>query len=247
MAIKDSKTSKSTKQPQGSPKHVGGISSILREALISIEELSVADKLFPQGIAKLSLTACIEGESLSLIIEGSDSNSNSPCSDIVGDHSLMSILNYAKSIPELDLAPNAKAGAESLKKEFGENVVFTSGRRSVTDQCRAMAQNIIKTGDRKWIEKTYKAGKELQNWVDKNPSADTVEKLQEGLESVMSGWNETKLMKISYHLSGAAFDLSPVSGVIGEKMITAINSLSNLNKFLDGEGGVAVWHLQFNE
>ena len=162
------------------------------------------------------------------------------------DHSAQFMSLAASSISDLDLAPHAKAGAESLVKDFGSTIVFTSGRRSVDDQCRVMAENVVTQG-RDWIAKTYKAGKELQDWVDANPQAKTVEEIKEGLFSIMNTWSEAKLKAISYHLVGAAFDLLPVSDPNGTKIKTAIQQLANKRTFLDGESGVKVWHVDFNE
>lgn len=63
----------------------------------------------------------------------------------------------------------------------------------------------------------------------------------------MSGWDDAKLKTISYHLSGAAFDIVPVAGARGDEIKAAIGNLDFKNKFIDGEGGVKVWHTQFDE
>src|SRR5580658_3697650 len=74
------------------------------------------------------------------------------------------------AIEALNLAPTAKSAAYELKR-LHPQVVFTSGRRSVEDQARAMAGNVAK--NRKWIEQTYHTSvvsKACQKWVDNNPT-----------------------------------------------------------------------------
>jgi hypothetical protein len=110
-----------------------------------------------------------------------------------------------------------------------------------------MAHNIVKTGNRQWIAKTYVHGQALQDWVDAHPEAQSEDDLAQGLESVMNSWTDAQLGALSFHLSGAAFDLAPVAGDQGDAIKAAINVLPNLNKFIDGESGVNVWHLQFDE
>ena len=55
-------------------------------------------------------------------------------------------------IDQLDLAEPALSGAILLQLRH-PYVVFTSGRRGVTDQARAMASNVVR--NRRWIDQTY--------------------------------------------------------------------------------------------
>jgi hypothetical protein len=57
-----------------------------------------------------------------------------------------------QNISSLDLSPKAKKAAEALLKEYPD-IMFTSGRRDLADQARAMAGNVVKKRD--WIKKTY--------------------------------------------------------------------------------------------
>ena len=50
---------------------------------------------------------------------------------------------------------------------------------------------------------------------------------------------------MSKHLSGDAFDLRPVHGESEAAIRRTINSLPGLMKFLDREGGLERWHVQF--
>jgi hypothetical protein len=146
-------------------------------------------------------------------------------------------------IEALDLAPLAKSGAVELKRKH-PSIKFTSGRRSVHDQARAMASNVVKK--RQWIKQTYVAPierAELQKWVDDHPGATSLEQIAAGLESVMSGWSEQKKGRLSKHFSGMAFDVQPVA-----KDANAIKADIRALKgctFLEMEGGLVRWHAQF--
>lgn len=203
-------------------------------------------ELFPFGINKVNLVLNLPGNvSVTIDVEGPASGSATAFSHPLrgGDHAFALA---GKSIDDLDLAPHARAGAQTLLDKYGADIVFTSGRRTVGDQCRVMAQNIVSSGKRNWIALTYKNGQELQDWLDQHPDAVSVADLQAGLLSVMGSWSDAKLGTISYHLIGAAFDLAPVGGTLGTEIKNDIEKLENKNKFIDGEAGVAVWHVQFN-
>src|SRR5689334_15050853 len=86
-------------------------------------------------------------------------------------HSVREERMGTQNISSLQLAPTAKKAAEALLKEFPD-IVFTSGRRDLTDQARAMAGNVVSKRD--WIKKTYlasDASKACQKWVDEHPEA----------------------------------------------------------------------------
>ena len=151
-------------------------------------------------------------------------------------------------VGDLDLSGAAKTGAESLKTQFGQIIVFTSGRRTVASQSKAMARNIVSTANRKWIENEYAASperKELQDWVDQNPRATSVAQIQAGLSAIMDIWGDSQRGRISRHFAGLAFDMVPVRGEKEEDAVKAIKALPSFKKFLDGEGGVDVWHVEF--
>lgn len=147
-------------------------------------------------------------------------------------------------LADLGLIPHASTAAQSLKTQFPA-VIFTSGRRSVDKQADAMAGNIVV--NRKWIEQSYTPSNEsrqLQKWVDDNPGETTKAQISAGLKAIMSGWNDDQRVRLSRHFAGLAFDVSPTSG---EDVKTAINKLDNLKKFLDEEGGIEIWHAEFNK
>jgi len=153
----------------------------------------------------------------------------------------------AKTDPEieaLDLAPTAKKAAYALKKAH-PSVKFTSGRRAKRDQARAMAGNVV--SNRKWIEQTYVKSKlrtDLQKWVDDNPDIKTKAKIQAGLLSVLNKASTTALGSFSKHLAGMAFDVQPVK-VNANAIKKTIRGLDGLGKFLEKEGGLVRWHVQF--
>lgn len=148
----------------------------------------------------------------------------------------------ALTLDALDLAENALGAATALKKAQ-PGVVFTSGRRTVAEQADAMAGNIV--ANRQWIAQTYAASAErdaLQAWVDTHPAATVRKDIAAGLSGILSGWSDAKRVRLSRHFAGLAFDVRP-----GDEAIkTAIKALPNLVKFLDGEGGLTIWHAEFS-
>lgn len=150
-----------------------------------------------------------------------------------------------KDIDALKLAPVAKAAAIALRTQF-PSVKFTSGRRAVADQARAMAQNMIK--NRKWIAQTYVSTAEsrsLQAEVDKLGPRATADAIEHALVAVMSKWSDKQKGAVSKHFSGEAFDVQPVPGQQGEAIKASIRKLPGLVKFLEAEGGLVRWHAQF--
>ena len=150
------------------------------------------------------------------------------------------------AIEALDLAPVAKAAAYELKR-LHPAVVFTSGRRDKAGQARAMASNVVKNRNRKWIVQTYKASEACtacQKWVDDHPEATTQAQIQDGLLSVFNSLSDNQLGVLSNHLSGKAFDVQPVDQG-AEAIKASIRGLKGLELFLDREGGLTRWHAEF--
>ena len=147
-------------------------------------------------------------------------------------------------IEKLALNETARKAAYDLKAKH-PGIVFTSGRRDKTDQARSMASNIVK--NRKWIVQTYKptpVSAACQKWIDDNPQATSSEAIKAGLLSVLNGFGDPDLRKLSKHLSGDAFDVQPVTQN-ADKIKADIRALAGLDKFLDKEGGLIRWHAQF--
>lgn len=192
------------------------------------------------------------GERLELELDGD----SSPPPHAAGDHDpahfahfdleVRALQNF-RSIDDLDLGASAKAAAQLLLKDFPKDVKFTSGRRSIADQAAAIAPNVVK--NRKWIEQTYKDTPQraaLQKWVDDHPEAKTASAVAAGLEGVMNGWTETQKRAFSRHITGDAFDVQPVAGPTGDKIKAAIAKLPKLNWSTFSEGGLEIWHAQFD-
>lgn len=152
-----------------------------------------------------------------------------------------------KAIDALDLAPSAKAAAIQLLAWFPNDVRFTSGRRSVADQARAMAQNVVKK--RHWIEETYKdTGQRaaLQAWVNQNPAIADAASIAAGLEPIMRPWTDVQKRNFSRHMSGDAFDVLPMPGTVGQRIKDSIPNLSKLKWHTFEEGGLERWHVEIN-
>lgn len=150
----------------------------------------------------------------------------------------------AADIEKLQLNDNPRNAAVILRARFPD-IVFTSGRRSVDSQVQAMAADVVQ--DRQFIAATYKASalcQACQQWVDAHPEAQTQASVAAGLAEVFAAAGEAEVMKFSKHLTGDAFDIQPVS--VGSKTVTDfIARLPLLELFLDHEGKLPRWHLQF--
>lgn len=149
-------------------------------------------------------------------------------------------------IDHLGLVGPARAGALAIAAQFPE-AQFTSGRREVADQARAMAGNVAV--NRRWIEQTYSASAEsraLQAWVNAHPDAKTAAALAAGFVTVMAHWSDEQKARLSKHFSGQAWDLQPMApGPRATACKAAIRKLPGLTKFLEKEGGLIRWHAQF--
>lgn len=152
---------------------------------------------------------------------------------------------------QLGLVGFALDGARTLKRQF-PNIVFTSGRRTPSEQASAMADNIIKSGKRTWIAETYKdtpVRLACQRWVNANPKATTKPQLAAGLISVFAQIGDEELLRLSHHFSGRAFDVRPYCvplHAFKEFVGTRTDPrLPGLDDFLDHEGGLERWHLEF--
>ena len=148
-------------------------------------------------------------------------------------------------IEKLNLRDTARRAAYTLKFKHPQ-VVFTSGRRNKADQARAMSQNVATKHD--WIAATYavnKASTACQAWVDANPQATTAAAIEAGLLGVLNALSDAELGQLSRHLSGDAFDLQPVEPETAGIKDT-VRTLAGLRQFLESEGGLLRWHVEFN-
>jgi hypothetical protein len=150
------------------------------------------------------------------------------------------------TIAELGLSEPALTGATLLLAAHPA-IVFTSGRRDVTSQARAMASNVVSR--RQWIAQTYRRTPEsaaLQHWINSNPAAVTQAAIAIGLAGVMADWTDAQKGRLSKHFSGEAFDLQPMAeGPAADAVKAAIHALPGAPLFLEHEGGLLRWHVQF--
>lgn len=149
-------------------------------------------------------------------------------------------------IDDLDLAEPAMRAARLLAARHPK-ITFTSGRRRVADQARAMASNIRL--NRRWIAETYRRTAErdmLQTWVDAHPRATSAAAIAAGLRGVMARWSDDQRARLSRHFSGQAFDVQPLPpGPEARAVKATIRALPGLTKFLEQEGGLIRWHAEF--
>lgn len=151
-------------------------------------------------------------------------------------------------LEQLRLAPYAMECARRLKHRF-PNVVFTSGRRSLEDQARVMATNVMK--NRNWIRETYKVGELLQPVVDRAPRNASRTQMEGLLLNQMLLLQDADVMKISAHLTGDAFDIRPmvdasdIPTAEGFDVIDFIRRDLQDSRLLLREGGLVIWHCQF--
>jgi hypothetical protein len=142
-------------------------------------------------------------------------------------------------IVRLNLDPDVAEKARELRRR-APGVRFTSGRRDIRRQARAMAGNVVRR--RRWIEQTYRstpAIRALQQWVDSHPEANTADEIAAGILAVLNSLSVEQRMTISRHLSGRAFDIAP--GSAPESAVRALQP----RKFLTREGGLTIWHVDF--
>jgi hypothetical protein len=147
------------------------------------------------------------------------------------------------AIERLDLTATARAAAYALKAQF-PTVQFTSGRRALADQARAMAQNVAVK--RNYIIGTYKPGRgcsACQAWVDANPAATTVVAITAGLLDTLNGLPHEDAIAISLHLTGRAFDIQPHGDPA--PIHAALKAMPGFVQFLEQESGLPRWHAEF--
>lgn len=160
------------------------------------------------------------------------------------------------TIDEMQLSPNAKRAAQ-LVRTAHPAVLFTSGRRDVRDQARAMAENTIRYGT-DWLGQTYTNQAMVQalvHWTHQHlESAASVGLMTEGFYRTLVTDHAGSLTQFP-HVRGDAFDIQCprfASGQIDEQTVNAIRrtieTLPNglgLQLILTKEGAHRVIHAQF--
>ena len=154
------------------------------------------------------------------------------------------------SLEELKLSPYAHECARRLSERFPQ-VVFTSGRRDLSDQARVMALNIVDSQNRNWIKDTYVKGHLIQPVIDAYPDVKSVEALSSLICLRLKELEPEQVMLISAHLTGDAFDIRPLTDTMGVPTSNGWEIIDFIRRSLEGskmllkEGGAIRWHVQF--
>jgi hypothetical protein len=165
--------------------------------------------------------------------------------------SLVISFAYSQEVPfdQLNLTGSALYAATKIKERF-PNVIFTGGIRTLDSQARAVAKNIYTSQNSSWVGATYrdsafirKLNQEIiNNWASiKGSESLILQKINEIFRKDNAG-----AKSMSKHLSGYAFDLR-VNCVNYNELNSFVRTLPGFHQFLTQEGGLAVWHLEFNE
>jgi hypothetical protein len=145
---------------------------------------------------------------------------------------------------DLNLAEPAATVAAQLEAQW-PGIVFTSGRRSLEAQARAMSQDIAI--NRRFVVQTYAASfvsNACQAWVDANPQATLPSDIAAGLLSVLDPLPDGVLSGLSKHLSGEAFDCEPATVPYEALEWLEAQALAMGGKLLTREGGLIRTHWQ---
>lgn len=252
------KSVRSTSSTRESGK-AGGVTTVTTFSEVlgrTMQTLDENRRLFSGGIARLQLSVCLEnGTKVDLKVHGIGAGASpkvfethpqvehDPCHD----REYAEAVEASADIPSLKLGASAEAAAKKLLVQFPADVKFTSGRRAVSEQASAMAKNVL--SNRKYIEQTYKASPlrdALQKWVNDTPNVTNQADIAKGLEAIMNTWSDDQRRNFSRHMTGDAFDVQPVAGAKGIEIKEAIGKLPKLHWMTFEEGGLEIWHAQFN-
>ena len=150
-----------------------------------------------------------------------------------------------KTIDELDLDPIMQARAEELLARCPW-VTYTSGRRHLDQQARAMAENHV-ADPQTYLMKTYRNGKVfLAAIVDMAPvDQRSVEKVAGAIKSVFVEQPDALQWK---HRDGTCVDIQPLEDAFGQptnegrKVIQYIQNCPDTVTFIRREGSLRRWH-----
>jgi hypothetical protein len=161
------------------------------------------------------------------------------------------------TIKEMQLSTNAHRAAQ-LVLSHHPTVVFTSGRRDVRDQARAMAENTIRYGVA-WLGQTYKNQsmvEALEQWMrDHATHTSSLSLTTEGFYATLVSTQAGQFAQFP-HCRGDAFDIQCPrfeSGQIDEAAVLRLKHTLEmlpvelgLQLILTREGQHRVIHAQFN-
>jgi hypothetical protein len=160
------------------------------------------------------------------------------------------------AIEKWRLSGHAHAGAYALKKQFGADFVILNGQGTIEAVAASIAAAQVKANDPDWITKSYKkfkSGKNqgklvspiaesMQKWVKENPDA-AEQEMADAFAGIIKSATPEQRKTISAHLDGRAFDIKPLSSIDDFK--AAAKALSGFESFIDHEGDLDRWHVQF--
>jgi len=121
-------------------------------------------------------------------------------------------------------------------------VNFTSGLRSWRGQAHAMAVNTMK--NRQFCGQVYKRQPTIQAAIDQSPFIQDVTGLTNLIVEALN-LLPIELRNRFAHPAGRAFDIEVPFPAWQAPTIAAIQRLSHLQLFLQGEAGLPIWHCQF--
>jgi hypothetical protein len=164
--------------------------------------------------------------------------------------------DLSDDLKALALEGAAFRAAVSLRDAF-PSVKFTSGRRTRHDQARAMAARIVV--DFQHVGHTYKPNdvtRAVQSWVNAQRGIRTEAGFVAGLLRLFGRFDDGAMMQLSRHFSGRAFDIQPVPGADGTRLVTFARRLPGLRSICGPVGDVLLakpdaadrfnrWHLEF--
>lgn len=164
------------------------------------------------------------------------------------------------TIEAMDLSPNAKRAAEIVQATHPW-VQWTSGRRGVYGQARAMAANVVKYGPG-WLDETYKDKRMVKSMMvhcEEHPDQmGSIKLLAGGFFDLLMEHYSSDIQRFP-HIRGDAFDVAHPMVKQGElwvidhprsqELCRTIESLPvelGLQLILTKEGKHDVIHAQFN-
>lgn len=150
-----------------------------------------------------------------------------------------------KTIEALELDPIMRSRAEELRARCPW-VVYTSGRRDVAAQARAMAQNHL-ADPQTYLTSTYRNGKVfLASIVEMAPvDQRSVEKVADAIRAVFEEQPDALVWK---HRDGTCVDIQPLEDAFGEPtergraVVAYIQQCPDTVLFIRREGGLRRWH-----
>lgn len=148
------------------------------------------------------------------------------------------------TISDMCLAPTMARNAIALELAFPGLITWTSGRRTLHEQARAMATNHL-LDPRAHLVQTYMHASDFLEALRKQPHADMVEEITEIFYTLMQA--DPSLVR-SAHLLGNACDMRRLEESSGEptpdgrRVVEWIQACPETADFRRREGKRRIWH-----